>query len=471
MKTKKNGVVASSFRDPSGFVFYNENQLYRQINTCYRHHYDQLISSGLYAALLSTGLLIQHDEVELTAPEPELAYKIIKPAHLEFISYPYEWCFSQLKAAALATLQIQEIALQHGMTLKDASAYNIQFRHGKPMLIDTLSFEEYKEGTVWIGYRQFCQHFLAPLSLMALTDIRLGMLLRNHIDGIPLDLAAKLLPLRSRFTPALLIHIHLHAKSQARYSESKSNLDLQQATVKKKIVAGKVSRNGMIGLIHSLRSGIEALNWKPAGTEWGDYYSDTNYSDQAMDSKMNMVGKFIDMAAPLSLWDLGGNTGVVSRTASEKRIDTISFVLGPAAVEKNYLNCIRKNEQNLLPLVLDLTNPSPSIGWHNSEREALICRGPADTVLALALIHHLAISNNVPLLKIAQFFSNICSFLIVEFVPKSDSQVMRLLASREDVFPNYTRDGFEKTFKQVFTIEESIMVTGSERILYLMKKI
>lgn len=468
MTNKHCGTVPGSFRDPSGFVFLCDDVIYRQVNSSYRENFDLIMSSGLYASLVSSRLLVRHEEVVFAPPEPEIAYKVIKPEAVPFLSFPYEWCFSQLKAAALATLEIHEKALQHGMILKDASAYNVHFVDGKPVFIDTLSFEKYKEGEAWVAYRQFCQHFLAPLALMGLVDIRLGLMLRNFIDGIPLDLATKLLPIRSRLTPALLMHIHLHAKSQARYSDS--HVEQSKATGKKKAIVGKVSRQAMNGLIDSLRSGIEALEWKPAGTEWGDYYSDTNYSDEAMQNKMGLVGKFIDKADSRTLWDLGGNTGVFSRIASERGIPTVSFDIDPAAVEKNYRDCVAKKEQHLLPLVLDLTNPSPALGWQNEERDSLIARGPADTVLALALIHHLAISNNVPLDKIAVFFSKVCSSLIIEFVPKSDSQVRRLLASREDIFPSYTQEGFEKAFCKYFSIVSSEPVGGSERTLYLLKK-
>jgi len=183
--------LGASFRDPSGFLFSRQGVLYRQVNQIYAEHCDRLMSSDLYARLIKAGLLIPHEEVNVEPEEPSLAYKVIKPEPVRFISYPYEWSFSQLKDAALATLAIQMRALESGMVLKDASAYNIQFHHGKPMLIDTLSFEIYHEGDPWVAYRQFCQHFLAPLSLMANKDVRLGQLMRIYIDGIPLDLASR----------------------------------------------------------------------------------------------------------------------------------------------------------------------------------------------------------------------------------------------------------------------------------------
>ncbi|MFC1593962.1 SAM-dependent methyltransferase, partial [Candidatus Omnitrophota bacterium] len=206
--------VASSFRDPSGFLFYHNDSLYRQVNVIYKEHYEHLIHSGLYGALVKEGLLIPHVEVDLGLRRSDQGYKIIKPEVVSCISYPHEWSFSQLKDAALTTLTIQKKAMECGMSLKDCSAYNIQFKKGMPIFIDTLSFEKLQADQPWIAYRQFCQHFLAPLALMSYSDIRLNQLFRIYIDGIPLDLASRLLPGRTRFSPALFSHIHLHAKSQ-----------------------------------------------------------------------------------------------------------------------------------------------------------------------------------------------------------------------------------------------------------------
>jgi len=194
------GIVASSFRDPSGFVFWQDGAIYRQINTIYKEDYDRLMTSGLHKALVEEGLIVSHEEVALQSAAPQVAYKVIRPDQVPFISYPYEWSFSQLKGAALATLRIQRKALDFGMSLKDCSAYNMQFMKGKPVFIDTLSFEKYQEGSPWVAYRQFCQHFLAPLALMSHRDSRLGQLLRIHLDGVPLDLASKLLPRRTHFS-------------------------------------------------------------------------------------------------------------------------------------------------------------------------------------------------------------------------------------------------------------------------------
>lgn len=452
---------ASSFRDPSGFLFQRNGSLYRQINQVYRQDFDLLIESGLYQSLLKDHLILEHQEVDVPPAEEETAYKIIQPELLRFVSYPYEWCFGQLKDAALATLKIQKRALQFGMSLKDCSAYNIQYHNGRPVFIDTLSFEQYREGEPWAAYRQFCQHFLAPLALMAIRDVRLNQLLRVYIDGIPLDLASNLLPGRSKFNFGLLSHIHLHAISQKHYANK---------TIDKTTVRRRMSRVSFLGLIDSLERLVRKLEWGMIKTEWGDYYdSSHNYTADALGHKRTLVQDFIERIDPKNVWDLGGNVGYFSRLASDRQIPTLAFDIDPLAVELNYRSVKSNKERFLLPLLLDLTNPSPDLGWNNCERDAFIKRGPTDAILALALIHHMAIANNVPLPMLADLFSQLGSWLILEFVPKSDSQVQRLLATREDIFPDYTKEGLERVFSENFEIVESANIKESERTMYLMK--
>jgi len=452
---------AGSFRDPSGFLFTRDGVLYRQVNQVYAENYARLMESGLYEKLVKAGLLIPHVESTLAPADKDLAFKVIRPERVPFISYPYEWAFGQLKDAALATLTIQKRALRSGMSLKDASAYNIQFYQGRPILIDTLSFEVYKEGDPWVAYRQFCQHFLAPLALMAYRDVRLNQLLRIYIDGIPLDLASALLPGRTRWNLGLASHIHLHASAQKRYAEA----DVSEARRGR-----KMSKEALLGLVESLRTTVRKLEWKPAGTEWADYYTANNYSDAAFEHKKVLVEDWLTKIAPKTVWDLGANSGIFSRLAAGTGAYVVSSDIDPAAVEVNYRLVKDNKEQNLLPLVLDLTNPSAAIGWGNLERESFLQRGPAEVVLALALVHHLAIANNVPLGGIAEFFARCGEWLVVEFVPKSDSQVQRLLRSRLDIFDEYTRDGFEKAFSQWYMVKDSSAVRDSERWLYLMKR-
>ena len=451
--------LSSSFRDSSGFVFVHGRQIHRQVNLSYRENYDHLMSSGLYQELAGR-LLISHQEVsDPPPPDGEQAYKVLRPEQVPFLSYPYEWCFSQLKDAALTTLKIQSRALHFDMTLKDASAYNIQFLKGKPILIDTLSFEKYREGQPWVAYRQFCQHFLAPLLLMAYRDVRLNQLLRIHLDGVPLDLARTLLPFRALIRPSVLAHIQLHSRGQQHFAAKGGAAK-----------GARVSRRGMAGLLGNLEALVKGLTWGGQKTEWGGYYSDTNYTAQALQEKKSLVRQFVSRSLEGMVWDLGANRGLFSRIASQQAGVTISFDMDPEAVENNYVEVVTRKETGLLPLLVDLTSPSPAIGWHNRERQSLLERGPAQTVLALALIHHLAISNNLPLARLADFFGAICHTLIIEFIPKEDSQVQRLLSSRNDVFPDYTREAFEKQFSVLFAIRERAAISDSGRVLYRMTR-
>jgi len=296
---------------------------------------------------------------------------------------------------------------------------------------------------------------------MAKRDIRLIQLLRVYIDGIPLDLASDLLPSSTKLNAGLMMHIHLHAKAQVKYADE----NVEEQKQKKEI-----SKQALLSLIDSLRNTVKKLEWNPAGTEWGNYYEITNYTDAAFLHKKELISEWVKERKPTQVWDLGANNGVFSRLASDLGVFTVSFDIDPAAVEQNYQQVKEVKEKSLLPLVLDLTNPSPALGWHNRERESFAERAPADMIFALALIHHLAISNNVPLAQLVDFFHAMGKWLIIEFVPKSDSQVKKLLQSREDIFDEYTPEDFERVFGSRFTIHSKVKINEAERHLYLMER-
>ena len=451
---------SASFRDPSGFVFTRSGALYRQINRTALTDYERLLNSGLYGALVESGDLVRHDEVDCSLSPDGRAARVIRPELVHFISYPYEWCFSQLKEAALLTLRLQKTAMAHGMSLKDATAYNVAFSNGRAVWIDTLSFEALPQDKPWVAYGQFCRMFLAPLALMSQVDIRLQHLFRSFIDGIPLDLASALLPRTSRLRPGLLVHIHLHAMAQRRMTGP------ARTSARPK----QFSHSALTGIVDSLERTIQGMKWRKADTTWGNYYGDTNYTEAAFDHKREVVQAAIDRLAPSSVWDLGANDGTFSRLASNCAIPTVAFDLDPVAVEKNYQQVTRGSERHILPLLLDLTNPSGRFGWANEERASLADRGPADLALVLALVHHLAIAHNVPLDRIAAYLARLARALVIEFVPKTDSQVLRLLASRVDIFDTYTQEGFERAFSTYFEVVESIPIRESVRTIYVMRR-
>jgi hypothetical protein len=455
------GVVPASFRDPHGVVFRTADGVVRQVHNSYREHYDRLISSGLYATLVSAQLLVPHDELSTAAPLPD-AYKMIKPRHVDFMSYPYEWSFGQLKAAALATLDIQAQALGFGMSLRDASAYNIQFVDGHATLIDTLSFEIQTPGQPWVAYRQFCEHFLAPLALMALRDHELSRLLATHLDGIPLELAVTLLPFTARLRPSLLLHLYGHARSQRRWKNRPTPTAVGLASF---------GDRAFRGLVDSLRRTVGKLVWRPRATHWVTYYDDAaSYTEKALAHKRAVIGRFLDMLRPGVVWDLGANTGAFSRLATERGCRTIAFERDPACVEAMYQQVASGQEPRLLPLVMDLTNPSPGLGWAHHERDSLLARGPADLVMALALVHHLAIGNNVPLPLIVELLADLGRFAVLEFVPRDDPQTQRLLASRRHDFPAYEEKQLSEALAARFVTLERTPIEGSCRTLYLLER-
>ncbi len=449
---------SGSFRDPSGYVFTRNGTLYRQINNTYTEQYNHLNQSGLYRALLDKGWLISHEETDEACPF-ENGIQVIRPERIPFISYPYEWSFSALKDAALLTLRIHRLAMDHGMVLKDASAFNVQFSRGKPVFIDTLSFDLYREGSPWIAYSQFCRHFLAPLLLMFYVDVRMSRMMSCFIDGIPLDLADQILRGRGGFFARQ--HIRWHAASIARYSDTSKRID--EAQPQKTI---NLSRNSHLALIESMILWIEKLSFPGQKTEWGDYNAQTSYTENGADSKRSIVSDYLNLIHPGSLWDLGSNDGTYSMLAVRAGARTVAFDADPVAVEQCYRQT-RGKDLPILPLLMDLTNPSAGIGFSGNERMSMSERERPDCIMMLAVIHHMAISNNVPLELLAEWLSGMSDHLIIEFVPKSDIQVQRLLSSREDIFDRYTQEEFEASFARYWKLIAQKAVQGSERTIYL----
>jgi len=459
--------IGSSFRDPSGFLFTRDGVLLRQVQERYRPHYDLLHGSGLYDALVNAGLMVPHEERPLSeAAAPGAAY-VLQPERIPFISMPYEWSFGQRRAAALLTLRIQEMAIAKGMTLKDASAFNVQFRGVQPVFLDTLSFETLVEGEPWVAYRQFCQHFLAPLALQSRVDIRLGHILRQHLDGVPLDLASKLLSRGSWFSPAMLLHVHLHARSIAKHAATEGAAS--EIAERAKVAKARVSKRGLEGLVAHLKSAVEGMSWKPAGTEWGAYEETHNYDESGRKAKHALVAHFVGRAAASRVIDLGANAGEYSRVARGAGATLVIAADGdPVAVERAFNRFTESGETGIHPLWLDLTNPSPSQGWDHTEWPSLAKRGPFDAVMALALVHHLAIGNNVPLDGVAAMLARLGRAVIIEWVPKTDPQAQRLLSAREDIFDRYTEVELRAAFERL-GLKEQLRepVRDSGRTLHL----
>jgi hypothetical protein len=417
---------------------------------------------GLYRSLVEDGLLVEHADEPLELAALPGAAAVIRPRELRFISYPYEWCFGQLRDAALLTLELQRRALAAGMRLKDASAYNVQFDGGRPILIDSLSFEVAEPTEPWPAYRQFCEHFLAPLALIAFRDARCGLMLRDFIDGIPLDYAAGLLPGRTRLRPGLLAHVHLHAGAQRRAAAG-------GAATEGRATTRKVTKLGQDALLDNLRRTVTGLRWEPRGA-WLEYRTSTSYTARAAEAKRAAVERFVDTSGAQMVWDLGANVGTYSGVAAGSGRTVLAFDQDAGSVERHWQTLPPELRASVLPLVMDLSNPSPALGWGLEERRSLFERGPADLIMALALVHHLAIGNNVPLPLVASLFARLGRKAIVEFVPKEDPMTQRLLAARPDIFPDYTLDAFRAALAAHFRIVEEIPIEDSVRVLFFLER-
>jgi len=442
----------SSFRDNDATVGYLNNKLIRKIHKSYIQTYNNFINCGLYEELKNKKFIVEHNT--LSTSEEEI---IIEPEKL-FITYPWEWCFSMLKDAALATLEIQKIALKHNFILKDASFFNIQFKNNKPLLIDTTSFQEFNQ-TPWEGYKQFCTNFLAPLLLMAYKDLDLINLILSNISGINLELTSKLLPLNTWLNFNILSHIHLHAIFTKQYSKTNS-----------KIKNSKITKNQMICFTDALINFTKSINLNKQQTQWAKYYNFTNYTEAGFEDKKKKIIEFSSIINPKKIIDFGANTGVFSKLFKDSIVYSTDF--DKLAVEYNYLHCKKDKINNVFPLVYDIMNPSCALGFMNNERKDLLSRlDNIDMTLALALIHHLRITNNLPFNSMAEFFSNFGKNLIIEYIDKTDSKIQQMLLNRKDIFDDYEIENFEKEFSKYFKIIKKEKIETTKRTLYLMERL
>lgn len=437
----------ASFRDPAANVYANDHIIIREIYPSYFPEYD-LFMEKVYPELIDQELIIPHTQVHRTAEQI-----IIAPALVPFISYPYEWSFAMIKEAALVTLRANQVALEQGMMLKDASAYNVQYYQGRMRLIDTTSFMRYEGNTPWPAYSQFLRHFLTPLLLTKYVHTNERRLLEIYLDGIPIPYATHRLPWPAKLTGGVMSHI---------VAQSWAEL-FRDADPRKKVT---MRRTALKALLDNLYHFIERLDYKPLiGTRsWIRYADAGSYQEDSLKSKKDLVAMCLDNAPKGTVLDLGANTGDYSRLAADKGNHVI-------AVDADH-DCMfaLHNTPNVLPLTVDLCNPSPGIGWANRERRAFWDRvGKVDTILALALIHHLSIRNNVPLGMIADLLAEHCNYLVIEWIPLEDRQAQRLLGAKK--IPAYSKDVFLDEFSRRFTrVGISFQIRGSGRMIYRMEK-
>ncbi|MBS1935930.1 MAG: SAM-dependent methyltransferase, partial [Bacteroidetes bacterium] len=409
----------ASYKDPSGFIFQWNGKYYRQVNQHFSEDYETLMHSGLYTALIQKKLLIPHTELTENISGAPTCYKTLLPQQLSFISYIYEWGFEQIRDAALLTLSILKISIEHGMILKDATPFNVQFNDGKPVFIDTLSFEKYDEKKPWVAYRQFCECFLFPLYLDHYLQVDIQKILSNYLDGIPVAITAKLLPGKSRFNLGVWLHVFLqnYVKQDA------------AAEIKKQL---NYSRQKLLNLVTHLESIITKL--KPATSRasvWDNYYNETILSQDYLEEKKKIFYSFINTIAYNTALDAGANNGYFSKILSQNGAHITAIDYDVKCIDNLYVEIKKDNIKNILPLCIDITNPSAGVGFQNKERLSFADRFRSELVIALAVVHHLVLGKNIPLPDVASFLASLCAQkLIVEFVPVNDTKAQLLIQNK-----------------------------------------
>ena len=384
---------------------------------------------------------------------------VLEHERVPFISYPYEWSFSMLRDGALLTLDLLSEALDAGFTLKDASAYNVQFIGARPTFIDIPSIERWREGETWSGYRQFCQLFLYPLLLQAHRDLPFQPLLRGSIDGIEPQAAAAIFKGASKFKRGVFTHVFLQSRLVDRYAGKQQEVrkDIKKAGFNKELIKANV---------RGLSKLVKSLEWKPSGSEWGDYTQFHNYSDDDAKAKASFISSVAAARKPTLCWDLGCNTGQFSLLAAEHSGTVVAMDFDQLAIDRLYRGLATQGIKNVLPLVGNVVDPAPAIGWRNRERKTLAERGQPDLILALALIHHVVISANVPLHEFVNWLADLGGDLVIEFVTKDDEMVQRLLQNKDDQYADYELEHFERCLKQRFTVRQRQPLTSGNRYLF-----
>lgn len=425
--------------------------------------YLALRRSGLYDDLAAEGWLIASEAAQghdvPYAPDGGL---VLEHPRIPFVSYPYEWPFALLKRAALLQLDVHLRALDADLTLIDASAYNIQFRGPKPVFIDTLSFRPYVEGEIWAGQQQFYDQFLNPLLLMAKAGAAYHAWYRGAQEGIGTEDLARLLGPWHKASLRVLMHVTLPASMQAR----SRNAARSKAPTK----VPRVSKAGLRNILGQLRDWIDGLTPKGGSSDWASYDRQNSYDPAEADEKKTLLREFVQRYRPATVWDMGCNSGVYSEAlleAGSSRI--IGFDADHNALASAVDRATTKG-LDFLPLHLDLANPSPDQGWAQVERGGLQRRADADGIVALALEHHLAIGRNVPLPRLTEWLVGLAPRGVIEFVPKSDPMIRRMLALRQDIFPDYSIDAFEASLGAVSRIAARRTISRTGRALFIYER-
>lgn len=451
-----------SFRDRNGRIFYRDGEVYRTLSERALQEWRKLKETRFYREFERRGSIVPTREVEEPAPEdlgPQWA-GLLHHERIPFVSYPYEWSFGMLRDAALLQLDLILAGLDEDLIPKDATAYNLQWRGAQPVFIDLASFETLAEGEPWAGYRQFCNLFLYPLLLQAYRDVPFHPWLRGNVDGIDAAWCWAMMGWRDLVRPGVFPHVYLQAKLQQRYGAGRQDVktQLKRAGFHKDLIRTNAGK---------LRRTIAGLSWEPPGSTWSEYAAENTYGREDQERKARFVESAAESSQPELVWDLGCNTGVFSQVAARHAGYVVSIDGDHLAVERFYRRLKEEGDRRVLPLVANLADPSPGLGWRGRERKSLEDRRRPDLILALALIHHMVIGANIPVNEFVGWLRHLGASLVIEFVTKADPMVQTLLRNKPDQYEDYQQDYFEKCLGEAYEVVKREELQGGTRTIYL----
>ena len=455
-------VEAASFRDPDSRVFYADGIVYRALSKRGAEQWERVAATDVYARLLDQGKVVATERVDGNVSEGVLAgaAALLRHDRIPFVSYPYEWTFGMLKDAALLQLEVLREGLGEDVVSKDATPYNIQWRGTRPQFVDVGSFEVLEPGEPWVGYRQFCMLFLYPLLLQAYKGIAFQPWLRGALDGITPEQCRRVMSLRDVARPGVFTHVYLHSRLERRHADTDRDVraELRRAGFKKELIVANLRRMEKV---------IRRLEPRASASAWTGYRATDSYTQDDAARKEEFVQAAVAARRRRLVWDLGANEGRFARIAAANA-DYVVAADGDAAVaDALYRTLKAERAETILPLTMNLVDPSPALGWRGRERSSLADRGTPDLTLCLALVHHVAISGNVPPRSFLEWLRSLGTALVVEFPTLDDPQVQRLVvAKRERVHPDYNRPSFEQALGELFDVETTLELAGGNRVLY-----
>lgn len=453
--------VSGSFRDPKGQVAKGAaGGVFRCITEAGSEDFAEVEASGLFAHLIEQNKLVAHQRMPLSEDADSSSNKILlKHLEIPVISYPYEWCFQQMKDAALLQLDLYLESLEFGQTLSDATAYNLQFVRSKPIFIDTLSFVPYSPGQFWAGQEQFTEQFLNPLLLTANSGLPFNDTYRGSMTGVSSDVISAVTPFHQKISWRYFNYIHLPRRSKRRLLTTGAS-DIQKVT-------GSLPKEGFQFILKHLQNWVLSLSAPNQPSNWVNYTQTRSYEDQSVSQKIQFVAHCVAQARPQQLLDVGCNTGEFSLLALDAgAAHVVGLETDHQALSAAYAQAVEKRA-NFLPIYQNITNPSPSQGWANEERDNIAQRVSADFVLALAILHHIVISGNVPLRRAIAYLTELAPRGVIEWVPKSDPMVQTLLRNRKDIFESYNEAALEQALTETGAQVCRKQTLENGRVLYL----